>query len=91
MWFTAPGWGCFGMGLLLLREGQMARISRFFPLAHGVPRVDDRRVMSGIVYVIKHGRRTARTSVAFYLNQSGLSLENVTSRRLNDEFYNTGL
>jgi transposase len=24
-------------------------------LAHGVPRVDDRRVISGIVYVIKHG------------------------------------
>ena len=33
----------------------MARISPFFPLSHGVPRVDDRRVVSGIVYVIKHG------------------------------------
>ena len=29
----------------------MALISPFFPLAHGVPRVDDRRVVSGIVYV----------------------------------------
>ncbi|BCK77306.1 transposase [Acetobacter aceti NRIC 0242] len=27
----------------------------FFPLAHGVPRVDDRRVLSGIVYVICNG------------------------------------
>ena len=41
--------------LFLLSERQMARISPFFPLSHGVPRVDDRRVVSGIVYVIKHG------------------------------------
>jgi transposase len=42
-------------GLFLLSEAQMARIAPHFPLAHGVPRVDDRRVVSGIVYVIKHG------------------------------------
>ena len=42
-------------GLFLLNEQQMARIAPFFPLAHGVPRVDDRRVVSGIVYVIRHG------------------------------------
>ena len=41
--------------LFLLSEGQMARISPFFPLSHGVPRVDDRRVVSGIVYVIRNG------------------------------------
>ena len=41
--------------LFLLSEQQMARIAPYFPLAHGVPRVDDRRVISGIVYVIKHG------------------------------------
>lgn len=41
--------------LFLLSERQMARISPFFPLSHGVPRVDDRRVISGIIYVIKHG------------------------------------
>lgn len=33
----------------------MARIAQHFLLADGVPRVDDRRVVSGIVYVIKHG------------------------------------
>ena len=44
-------------GVFLLSESQMARIAPFFPLAHGVPRVDDRRVISGIVYVIKHGLR----------------------------------
>ena len=41
--------------LFLLSERQMARISRFFPRSHGVPRVDDRRVVSGIVYVIRNG------------------------------------
>ena len=42
-------------GLFLLSKAQMARISPHFPLAHGVPRVDDRRVVSGIVYVIRNG------------------------------------
>jgi transposase len=41
--------------LFLLSERQMSRLSPFFPLSHGVPRVDDRRVISGIIYVIKHG------------------------------------
>ncbi len=39
----------------LLSKAQMARISPHFPLAHGVPRVDDRRVMNGIIYVIRNG------------------------------------
>jgi putative transposase len=39
----------------LLSKAQMRRIEPFFPLSHGVPRVDDRRVVSGIIYVIKHG------------------------------------
>ena len=33
----------------------MSKIEPFFPLSHGVPRVDDRRVVSGIVYVLKNG------------------------------------
>lgn len=33
----------------------MRWIEAFFPLSHGIPRVDDRRIISGIVYVIKHG------------------------------------
>ncbi len=41
--------------LFLLSSAQMARISPHFPLAHGVPRVDDRRVMNGIIYVIRNG------------------------------------
>ena len=30
-----------------LREAQFERIKPYFPLSHGVPRVDDRRVVSG--------------------------------------------
>ncbi|WP_215769450.1 transposase, partial [Gluconobacter sp. P5E10] len=41
--------------MFLLSESQMERIEPFFPLAHGVARVDDRRVLSGIVYVIRNG------------------------------------
>jgi transposase len=33
----------------------MSKIAPFFPRSHGVPRVDDRRVISGIIYVLKHG------------------------------------
>ena len=40
-----------------LSDAQMARISPFFPLSHGVARVDDRRVLSGIVHVIRTGMR----------------------------------
>ncbi len=43
--------------LFYLSPEQMARIKPYFPLSHGVPRVDDTRVVSGIVYVIKNGLR----------------------------------
>ncbi|NLI26550.1 MAG: transposase, partial [Acetobacter sp.] len=39
----------------MLSESQIKRIEPFFPLAHGVTPVDDRRVLSGIVYVIRNG------------------------------------
>jgi len=41
--------------LFLPSERQMARISPYFPLSHSVPRVDDRRIVGGIVYVIRNG------------------------------------
>jgi len=43
--------------LWLPSEAQMRRIEPFFPLSHGVPRVDDRRAISGIVFVLKNGLR----------------------------------
>ena len=43
--------------LFLLSQAQMRRIKLYFPLSHGVPGVDDRRVISGIVFVIRNGLR----------------------------------
>jgi putative transposase len=39
----------------LLTTAQMRRLSPHFPRSRGIPRVDDRRVLSGIIYVIRHG------------------------------------
>ena len=36
-----------------LSESQFARIKPYFPLSHGIARVDDVRVISGIIYVIR--------------------------------------
>jgi putative transposase len=43
--------------LFWLSKAQMRRIEPYFPLSHGIPRVDDRRVISGIVFVIRNGLR----------------------------------
>ena len=37
--------------LYWLTEAQMARLEPFFPKSHGKPRVDDRRVLSGIIFI----------------------------------------
>ena len=41
--------------LVFLSRARMRRIEPFFPRARGLARVDDRRVISGIIYVIRHG------------------------------------
>ena len=41
--------------LFYLSRAQLDRIKPYFPLSHGIPRVDDLRILSGIIYVIKHG------------------------------------
>ena len=43
--------------LIWLSPAQMRRIAPCFPLLHGIPRVDDRRIISGIIFVIKNGLR----------------------------------
>lgn len=43
--------------LFFLSEAQMRRIEPYFPLSHGIARVDDRRIVSGIIYVIRNGLR----------------------------------
>ncbi len=43
--------------LFWLSDKQLRRIEPYFPLSHGMPRVDDRRVISGIIFVIRNGLR----------------------------------
>ncbi|MFV0645100.1 MAG: transposase, partial [Sphingomonadaceae bacterium] len=43
--------------LFWLTEAQMERFKPFFPLSHGVPRVDDRKVLSGIIFINRNGLR----------------------------------
>ena len=49
--------------LIWLSEVQMRRIEPYFPLSHGIPRVDDRRVLSGIVFVIQGGMHRRTTAL----------------------------
>ena len=43
--------------LYWLTDEQMERLRPFFPKSHGRPRVDDRRVLSGIIFVNRNGLR----------------------------------
>ena len=51
--------------LFWLSNRQLRRIEPFFPLPHGVPRVDDRRVISGIIFVIRNGLRWRDAPAAY--------------------------
>lgn len=43
--------------LYWLTNEQMSRLQPYFPKSHGKPRVHDRRVLSGIVFVNRNGLR----------------------------------
>jgi transposase len=43
--------------LYWLSEAQMARLRPYFPKTHGVPRVDNRRLLSGIIFINRNGLR----------------------------------
>ncbi len=43
--------------LYWLTDKQMERLRPFFPKSHGRPRVDDRRVLSGIIFINRNGLR----------------------------------
>ena len=47
--------------LFWLTDAQIARLRPFFPKSHGVPRVDDRRVLSGITFINRNGLRWCDT------------------------------
>lgn len=41
--------------VFLLTRQQWDRITPYFPVSHGIPRMDDVRVISGIIDVIRYG------------------------------------
>jgi transposase len=43
--------------LFWLNDAQMAQLDTFFPKSHGKPRVDGRRVLSGIIFINRNGLR----------------------------------
>ena len=43
--------------LFWLNDDQMARLAPYFPKSHGKPWVDDRRVLSGIIFINRNGLR----------------------------------
>lgn len=43
--------------LFWLTDAQMARLRPFPPRSHGTPRVDDRRVVSGMIFINRKGLR----------------------------------
>lgn len=43
--------------LFWLTDAQMARLEPFFPKSRGKPRVDDRRVLGGIIFINHNGLR----------------------------------
>ena len=52
-WFIVVFTEIWMSDLFWLSEAQMAMISPYFPLAHGVPRADDRKIISGIIFIIR--------------------------------------
>jgi transposase len=51
--------------LFWLTEAQMERLRPFFPRSHGKPRVDDRRVLSGIIFINRNGLRWRDAPAAY--------------------------
>lgn len=58
--------------LYLLTDEQMDRLRPFFPESHGKPRVDDRRVLSGVIFVNRNGcAGVMRPGNTVYTRRSG--------------------
>lgn len=51
--------------LYWLTDEQMARLEPYFPKSHGKPRVNDRRVLSGIIFVNRNGLRWRDAPAAY--------------------------
>ena len=67
--------------LFWLTDAQMARLAPFFPKSHGKPRVDDRRVLSGIIFIIRNGLRWRDAPTAYGLTRRFTAVGGVGAER----------
>ena len=51
--------------LFWLSDAQMPRLTHYFPKSHGKPRVDDRRVLSGVIFINRNGLRWRDAPTAY--------------------------
>ncbi|MEO1733600.1 MAG: transposase, partial [Pseudomonadota bacterium] len=51
-------------------DAQMARLEPFFPKSHGKPRVDDRRVLSGVILINRNGLRWRDAPTVYGLHKT---------------------
>ncbi len=51
--------------LVWLTGARMTRLEPFFPKSHGKPRIDDRRVLSGIIFINRNGLRWRDAPAAY--------------------------
>ena len=58
--------------LFWLSDEQMAKLSPFFRKSHGRPRVDDRRVLSGIIFYLSQWVTMARCARGLRAAQDSL-------------------
>ena len=58
--------------LFWLMDEQMERLRPFFPKSHGKSRVDDRRVLSSIIFVNRNGLRWHDTPPGIWSTQDAL-------------------
>src|SRR3546814_19525936 len=56
--------------LYWLTDEQMTRLQPYFPTSHGKPRVDDRGVLRGIVFVHRNGLRWRDATSAYGQQQT---------------------
>ena len=57
--------------LFWLTDEQVERLRPFFPKSHGKPRVDDRRVLSGIIFINRNGLRVTVRSDRYRFQRHG--------------------
>ena len=63
--FTVPKRAVNMSDLFWLTDAQMARLEPFVRKSHGKPRVDDRRMLSGIIFINRNGLRWRDAPAAY--------------------------